>query len=104
VYVIHPPEVKRSDEVTGWAARELERMAGLSRRELGLAALVVAALGCWIFGRQVIDATTVAVAVICLIVVGGIVTWNDVLANKQVPSGASSAMACDGAQQRPATT
>lgn len=83
VYVIHPPEVKRSEEVTGWAARELERMDGLSRRELGLATLVLAALGCWIFGRQVIDATTVAAAVICLMVMGGIVTWNDILANKQ---------------------
>lgn len=83
VYVIYPPEVKRSDEVTGWAAGQLERMGRPSRREIGLAVLVVAALGCWIFGRQVIDATTVAVAVICLMVVGGIVTWNDILANKQ---------------------
>lgn len=83
VYALHPPEVKRSEEVTGWAARELEAMGSLSWREIGMAALVLAALGCWIFGRQVIDATTVAAAVICLMVVSGIVTWSDILANKQ---------------------
>ncbi len=83
VYVIHPPEVKRSDDVTGWAARELASMGSLSAREVGMAALVLAALGFWIFGRQVVEATTVAVAVICLMIVGGIVAWKDILANKQ---------------------
>ncbi len=83
VYAIHPPEVKRSEEVTGWAAHELEAMGSISARVVAMAALVLAALGFWIFGRPVVDATTVAVAVICLMVVGGIVAWSDILANKQ---------------------
>lgn len=82
VYVIYPPELKRSDEVTGWAARELRGMGRVSARELEMGALVLAALACWIFGLRVIDATTVAVAVVALMVVTGVVAWEDVVANK----------------------
>jgi L-tartrate/succinate antiporter len=82
VYVIHPPELKRSDEVTAWAAKELGAMGRISAREVEMAALVVAALACWIFGRRLIDATTVAIAVVGLMVVSGVVAWDDVVANK----------------------
>jgi L-tartrate/succinate antiporter len=44
---------------------------------------VVTALGFWILGRQLVDATLVAVAVVGLMVVVGIVSWDDVLSNKQ---------------------
>ena len=35
VYWIYPPEVKRNDEVTGWADRELRGMGPLRAREIG---------------------------------------------------------------------
>ncbi len=83
VWAIHPPEVKRSEEASRWAANELARMPPFSGRQLALGVLVLAALACWIFARPWVDATVVAVAVICLMLVGGILTWNDVLGNKQ---------------------
>jgi len=83
VYVVYPPEVKRNDEVTGWADRELRAMGPVSRREVGLAVLVLTALGFWILGRQLVDATLVAVAVVALMVATGIVSWDDMLSNKQ---------------------
>ena len=82
VYWIHPPEIKTSSEVPKWAARELATMGRVTRREWTMAALVVIALGLWIIGGKWIDATTVALAAISLMLLGRVVTWDDILANK----------------------
>jgi L-tartrate/succinate antiporter len=81
-YVLYPPTVKSGDEVPAWAAKELKSMGGWTRREIELAALVLLALALWIFGGAVINATTVAIAVIAMMVIGRVVTWDDILANK----------------------
>jgi L-tartrate/succinate antiporter len=52
------------------------------RREIGLAVLVMLALALWIFGGAIINATTVAMAVIAMMVIGRVVNWDDILANK----------------------
>lgn len=83
VYLIYPPEVKQGEEVPKWAAAELDKIGGLTRREVGLAALVLLALGLWIFGGKLVDATTAALIVVSLMLVLGIVSWDDMLANKQ---------------------
>ncbi len=83
VYWIYPPELKRGDEVPAWAARELESMGPLTRREGTLAALVCVALGLWIFAGSWINATAVALVVICLMLAAGVFTWSDVAANAQ---------------------
>ncbi len=82
VYWIYPPEVRRSAEVPAWAARELATMGRVTRREWTMALLVTLALGLWIFGGRVIDPTTVALAAIGLMLIGGVISWEDVLANK----------------------
>jgi len=82
-YVLYPPEVKGGPEVPAWAAKELEKQGGMSRRELVLAVLVLIALCLWIFGGKLVDATTVAVVVVSLMVLLRVVTWDDILANKQ---------------------
>jgi L-tartrate/succinate antiporter len=51
-------------------------------REIELAVLVLMALALWIFGGAVINATTVAMAVIALMVLLKVVSWDDILANK----------------------
>src|SRR5512134_2485471 len=81
-YVLYPPTVKSGNEVPAWAAGELKQMGGLTKREIGLAALVLLALALWIFGGSFINATTVAIGVIALMVIGRVVTWDDILANK----------------------
>lgn len=81
-YLLYPPQVKSGDEVPNWAGAELAKMGGLSGREIGLGLLVLLALSLWIFGGDFINATTVAIAVIALMVVGRVVTWDDILANK----------------------
>jgi len=82
-YLLYPPEVKGGPEVPAWAAGELEKQGGMTRREILLAVLVLLALCLWIFGGAMVNATTVAVVVVALMVILGVVTWDDILANKQ---------------------
>ena len=82
-YVLYPPEVKQGKEVPAWAASELQKMGSLSRREITLAVLVMIALALWIFGDHLMNATTAALVVICLMLLTRVVSWDDMLANKQ---------------------
>lgn len=82
-YVLYPPEVKQGNEVPAWAAEELRKMGPPSRREWLLGVLVLIALALWIFGDKHINATTAAMLVISIMLIAGVVTWDDMLANKQ---------------------
>jgi L-tartrate/succinate antiporter len=81
-YWIYPPEVKEGAEVPAWAAKELEKMGSLSQREITLGVLVLIALVLWIFGGQLMEATTAAILVISLMLLLKVVTWDDITANK----------------------
>jgi L-tartrate/succinate antiporter len=83
VYKIYPPELKSSPDVPVWAGKELEKMGGIGVKEFSMALLAVLALGLWIFGGELINATTVALLVLSLMVLVKIVEWDDVLAHKQ---------------------
>jgi L-tartrate/succinate antiporter len=80
-YWLYPPQVKQGSEVPAWAAEELHKMGGLRRRESTLAALVLVALVLWIFGGDYINATTAALVVIALMLLTGVVTWDDITKN-----------------------
>lgn len=82
VYLIYPPQIRESLEVPAWAREELDRMGRISRKEIGMAFLAILALGLWIFGGGFVDATMVAMVVIGLMVLSGIVSWDDILANR----------------------
>jgi len=82
-YLVYPPEVKEGRQVQEWARQELVRMGPRTLRQGIMAALVLAALGLWIFGKSFVDPTTVALLVICAMIVTGVVTWDDVVGNKQ---------------------
>jgi L-tartrate/succinate antiporter len=82
VYWIYPPEVKEGAEVPVWAAKELEKMGPLTQREITLGVLVVIALLLWIFGGDIMEATTAAIVVISLMLILNVVTWDDITANK----------------------
>ena len=81
-YLLYPPEVKKSPEVPAWARKELAAMGPLSGREITLLVLVLIALSLWIFGAALLDATTVALLVVSLLVVTRTITWADVLEDK----------------------
>ncbi len=82
IYKIYPPGIKSSGEVQSWATQELGKMGKFTRKELVMALLAILALTLWIFGGSIVDATTVVGVVISLMVITGIVTWDDILSNK----------------------
>ena len=82
-YFVYPPEVKSGSEVPRWAAAELAKLGPLTRREITLCCLVALALGLWIFGTSLVDPTTAALVVISLMLLLGVIGWDDMLANKQ---------------------
>jgi L-tartrate/succinate antiporter len=57
-------------------------MGRLSRNEVIMGLLVILALALWIFGGSFIDATLVALVVISLMVLTGVVKWDDIVGNK----------------------
>jgi anion transporter len=84
VYVIYPPHVRASQEVAAWAATELNRMGRLSPREALTGVLVLLAFLAWVFGGNWINPTTAILAVVSLMVLVGILDWNDVVGNRSL--------------------
>lgn len=82
-YKIYPPEIKESPGASEWAVEELKKMGAVSRREITMAALAIIALVLWIFGASLMDSTTVAIIVLVLMVLTGVIQWNDLLEYKQ---------------------
>jgi L-tartrate/succinate antiporter len=82
IYKVYPPSIKRSDEVPAWAAQELTKLGKVKLKELLMAALILLALVLWIFAGALVHPTTVALAVIALMLITRIITWDDILSNK----------------------
>jgi L-tartrate/succinate antiporter len=81
VYKLYPPEIRTSAEVPRWAAQELAKLGGITAKETIMASLVLIALGLWIAGASVIDATMVALVGISLMLVFAVVSWDDIIGN-----------------------
>jgi L-tartrate/succinate antiporter len=81
VYKLYPPEIRTSAEVPRWAAQELAKLGAITAKETIMAALVVIALGLWIAGGTVIDATMVALVGISLMLIFAVVSWDDIIGN-----------------------
>ncbi len=82
-YVVYPPEQKNSPEAPVWAAKELEAMGSITKKELTMLGLGILALVLWIFGKQFgINGTVAALAVLCLLVLTNVISWEDVITNK----------------------
>jgi L-tartrate/succinate antiporter len=81
VYRLYPPQIRTSAEVPRWAGEELAKLGRITGRELIMAALVIVALGLWIAGGRVIDPTMVALVGISLMLMFGVVSWDDIIGN-----------------------
>ncbi len=81
VYVFYPPQIKQGREVSDWATGELKTMGRFSTREIQMALLVLLAIVLWIFGGRFVEATTGAFIVVSLMLILGIVSWNDLVRN-----------------------
>jgi L-tartrate/succinate antiporter len=82
IYLIYPPGLKRSPEVSAWAADELAKIGGISRQETTLAVLVVLAILMWVLGGDYVDAATAAFVVVSLMLITRVITWEDMARNE----------------------
>ncbi|WP_058912504.1 anion permease [Entomohabitans teleogrylli] len=82
IYKMNPPELKKVDN-KAIAAEGLRQLGPMSRREKLLTALFVLALLGWISCDFLkLDASAIAVCVMGLMILLGIVSWDDVLKNR----------------------
>jgi|WetSurMetagenome_2_1015567.scaffolds.fasta_scaffold15575_2 anion transporter len=93
VYWIYPPEIKSSKEIPEWASRELDKIGAITKQEITMIVLVLLAIFFWItgsnpmislpyVGKNFINATTVVLVGIALMIVTGVVTWEEITGNK----------------------
>jgi L-tartrate/succinate antiporter len=82
IYLIYPPEIKRSEDAPRWAAEELVKMGPTTGKERIMAGLAIFALVLWIFGSKLFDATTVALMALSLMILTNVVTWQDITGNR----------------------
>ena len=83
LYRCYPPGITDAPEAPRWAAEQLRAMGPISRAEVVLLVLVVMALALWIGATHYLDATMVAMVVVVLMVVLRVVSWDDVLGNRE---------------------
>lgn len=83
LYKSYPPEIKETKEAHSIAAKQLREMGPISLKEWLMIATFIILLTLWIFGNLLsIDATTAALIGLCILLLSGVLTWEDVKAEK----------------------
>jgi len=83
LYKVYPPELKKTPEAPAIAAQELKKMGPVSVHEWMMVATFIILLVLWIFGNLMsIDATTGALIGLCILLLCGVLTWDDVKSEK----------------------
>ena len=82
-YWFYPPQIKESAGADIWAAEALGKMGKISGKELMMALLAFVALLLWIFADKQINPTMVAIIVFVLMILTGVISWDDVLSYRQ---------------------
>ncbi|XP_031259822.1 dicarboxylate transporter 1, chloroplastic-like [Pistacia vera] len=81
LYVIYPPTVKSSPDAPKLARERLEKMGPMSNNEKIMAATLLVTVGLWIFGGVLnMDAVTAAILGLSILLITGVVTWKECLA------------------------
>jgi DASS family divalent anion:Na+ symporter len=83
-YVFYPPKIKKFDHAVTLANDKLTAMGSMSKNEWMMAGIFLMMLLLWIFGEGYgIKTTTTALLGLCLLLVSKILTWDDILAEKE---------------------
>lgn len=85
VYKIYPPEIKSTPEAAAAARTSLAELGPMSAPEKVMAATVVLLLGLWTLGDPLfgLDATTTAMIGLVVLLVSGVLTWDDIKSETQ---------------------
>lgn len=83
VYKVYPPEVKETPQAAQMAADQLREMGAMKPGEWVTLGVIVLLLCLWIFGKTLgLDATTAALVGLSVVVLAGVLTWQDILQEK----------------------
>ncbi|CAH9102951.1 unnamed protein product [Cuscuta europaea] len=81
LYIIYPPTVKSSPDAPKLARENLEKMGPMSKDEIIMAGTLLLTVGLWVFGGVLkVDAVTAAIIGLSILMVTGVVTWKECLA------------------------
>lgn len=83
VHVLYPPEAADGGEAPHWASLQLEALGPISWHEMLLAGLVLLAIALWVFGAHALSPTTTALLIVSLMLVIGLLTFDDVVSNTE---------------------
>lgn len=82
IYLLNPPEVKKTPDAPALAARQLKDLGLITRTEkitLGVFALMITG---WIFAGSIMNATTVALFGLAILLLTGCLTWEQMKSEK----------------------
>ena len=83
LYKIFPPEIKETPEAAAMAHRELEKMGPMKRTEKIMLFVFILTLVLWVTGELTkIDATVIALLGVSVMLLTGVLRWEDVLTEK----------------------
>jgi divalent anion:Na+ symporter, DASS family len=83
LYKIYPPEIKTSPEAPIMAAEELRSMGPIKTAEMIMLLVFVTVVGLWATSQfHSINATTIAILGVSLLLATGVLEWQDVLSEK----------------------
>jgi len=83
LYKIFPPEIKETPQAAEMAHKELEKMGPMKRAEKVMLIVFILILALWVTGEwNKIDATAVALVGVAIMLITGVIRWDDVLAEK----------------------
>jgi len=83
LYKIYPPEIKETPQAAEMAHNELEKMGPMGRAEKIMLFVFLLILALWVTGEwNKIDATVVALVGVSVMLLTGVIRWDDVLAEK----------------------
>lgn len=84
LYVIYPPEIKDTPDAPGFAFQKLKELGPLTSGEKIMLLVFAFLLVLWIFGDKFgIDATTAALTGLLILLISGVLKWDDVISEKQ---------------------
>jgi DASS family divalent anion:Na+ symporter len=85
VYRVYPPELKKTPEAAASARKSLSDLGPMTAAEKVMAGTIVMLLGLWIFGDALLgmSATTTALVGLCVLLISGVLTWEDVTKERQ---------------------
>ncbi|KAL1547437.1 dityrosine synthesis enzyme [Salvia divinorum] len=81
LYVIYPPTVKSSPDAPKLAREKLAAMGPMSKNETIMAGTLLLTVGLWVLGGMLgVDSVTAAILGLSVLLVTGVVTWKECLA------------------------